>query len=426
MSWDGSLHDCDFNLMLDREASSYVFYQLSRDGLMAGQVSHAELRRELADAVDKVQPATRPSTGQAAPAVDSVAGIYEPVPAPGGVRYDTGEAWTTYRYGDYVYRGPDYYWGSGADPYLYDLYGCRWGSPYWVTRSGYYYNDYYYGSGFWYGSGYYGYYGGHGHHHDDDDHHHNGNNNGNGRPPVVVSDRSPRGKVPWGNAPIVSATNPPASANGGASGGPTPLVIAAQPSGTPVRPAPTITGRPMKAPKEFVGPRSVGAGGTPSAASFRTADGSVLVVPSRSSQAQSVDSSPGDAGGSKAPIIVPARRSSPAYVAPSGTYTPPPAERPSARGSTPSERINNAPRLGPSSNGNREFVGPRSNPGGDSGGGRSITGGNSGGGNAGGGRSGGGDGGGSGGGGKSSGGGDGGGRSGGGGGGKDDGGGRNR
>ncbi|QOV89179.1 hypothetical protein [Humisphaera borealis] len=369
---DDGREPIDFSLVLDRQATSYVFYQLTRDGLMAGQVSHEDLRRELADAADKAAPATRPATGPNAPRAADVGGTYVPAPSGGGIAYDTGEAyssesWTTYRYGGYVYRGPDYYWGNGADPYLYDLYGCRWGSPYYVTRSGYYYNDYYYGSGFWYGSGYYGYYGNGHHHHHNDGHNNNGGNNGNGRPPVVVADRSTRGRVPWGNAPIVSASNPPTSANNG----PTPLVIAAQPSGTPVRPAPTVTGRPMRAPTEFVGPRSLNRAdaNTPAAASFRRADGSVLVVPSDSSA--SGGNAPSAVDGKSAPVIVPTRRSSSGYVAPSGTYSPP-AERPSARGSSASERINSAPRLGPASNGQRDFVGPRT--GGESSGARSISG----------------------------------------------------
>jgi len=376
---DDGREPIDFTLELDRDATSYLFYQLTPDGLMAAQVGHGELRRELADAAQKAPSATRPAGATGPSSAADVAGQYVPVPSGcGGVVYDSGEP---YRYGGYVYNGPDYYWGTGADPYLYDLYGCRWGSPYFVTRSGYYWDDYYYGSGFYYGGGFHRRHNRHGHDHDHD---RGPRRAGEPRPPIVTVDGGSRGRVPWSNPPVVSRSNPPSTADRS----PTPLLIPAQrgsaaagsptagspAAGSPTagRPAPTITGRPMREPTEFVGPRSLeSAGNDRSSAGYRRADGSVLKV-QESGDGNTTASSP-------PPIVLPPRQSSSPFVVPPRS-TPPVAERPANRGSSASERINSAPRLGPASNGRREFVGPRVGSGSSSpSNARSISGGNAGG-----------------------------------------------
>ncbi|HEX8916567.1 MAG TPA: hypothetical protein VF796_29720, partial [Humisphaera sp.] len=51
----------DPTLSLDKQATSYVFFQLSREGPVATLVSHADLRRDLAAAVDALPPTSRPS-----------------------------------------------------------------------------------------------------------------------------------------------------------------------------------------------------------------------------------------------------------------------------------------------------------------------------------------------------------------------------
>ena len=67
----------------------------------------------------------------------------------------------TYWYGNY--------WGPAYDPYLYDLYGCRWG------YGGFYAGGYIYGGGPWY---YHHGHGWHDHWHDDQCEHYQPKDNG--------------------------------------------------------------------------------------------------------------------------------------------------------------------------------------------------------------------------------------------------------
>ncbi len=215
----------DPNLSLDKDATSYIIYRLTPDGLVAGVVAHNDLRRELADAVDH-GPTTRPTAPQTQPGGIAT----EIAPAPplaGGAMipdYSTErvvvEEHNTYWYGNY--------WGPAYDPYLYDLYGCRWG------YGGFYAGGYIYGGGPWYYHHHHGW-NDHWHdgHHDHDGHHGgtvSGNNNGNGNPRggivrpgsgtnIGSGAVANRGTVPWLRPPIVSPVNPTVAASDSGNAG---------------------------------------------------------------------------------------------------------------------------------------------------------------------------------------------------------------
>jgi hypothetical protein len=212
---DDGREPVDPNLALDRGATSYLVFKLTRDGLQAGVVGHDELRPQVADAVATLPPpATRPETGPATRPGDLADGV-QPGPAlpQNGGGYDDGGYYgrdiprahgydpsvygpyaTGGAYGAYAYGGPSYggasYWGPVYDPYLYDLYGCSWNSGFFVGGGGRYY-----GSGPWIA-----------------DHHgwrDRGDHSGRPNQPTAGGVTSTRGRAPWQRPPIVSPVNPP-------------------------------------------------------------------------------------------------------------------------------------------------------------------------------------------------------------------------
>jgi hypothetical protein len=242
----------DPTLNLDRLATHYVLFRLTRDGMVAAAVPHESMRRQLAEAVESLparMPSTNPATRPAAwaPIPQSMPEALQPGAAdfgPQGVPpvayepigpYDNGGYWTPQYYDDYAYAQPNYYWGTGVDPYLYGLYGCRWNSPFIATRAGWFGGAYAWGDPWWYDPYWGGGWGGGRRWWRDRDHNRDWHDNdrpnrpGN-RPPIDTSTRvSTRGQVPWSRPPIVSPTNPPSAGSSG-RGFEQPLAIPATPS----------------------------------------------------------------------------------------------------------------------------------------------------------------------------------------------------
>jgi hypothetical protein len=195
---DDGRQPVDPNLALDKGATSYIVYRLTRDGLLAGFVSHEDHRQpRAAAAAPPPPPSSRPAVPQTEP--DGVANFAPNLPGPIAPDYGTDRVIVEEHY---VYSNGSY-WGPTYDPYLYDLYGCRWG------YGGFYSGGFLFGSGPWF------YHRNHGWHDRGHDWHHNGGGNNNGGRPGrggIVTSGGTRGTVPWLRPPIVSPVNPSATA----------------------------------------------------------------------------------------------------------------------------------------------------------------------------------------------------------------------